>query len=221
MNGYSEIKSEILAAGIALLKKNLVTGTWGNLSSRVPESDLLAITPSGRDYRKLQNDDIVIVDRNGLTVQGHLKPSSELPLHLAIYKARQDVQAIVHTHSVFASACAVARRAIPPIIEDLVQVTGGSVEVAEYALPGTAELARNVVTALGNRSAALLANHGVVCCARSVTEAMTACELVEKAAEIYLYAQQLGGAVALNQQDVATMHEFYVKHYRKLQGDDE
>lgn len=221
METRSTVKSEILQTGISLLAEKLVVGTWGNVSSRVPDSDLLAITPSGHDYRKLQKDDIIIVDKNGLMVEGHLKPSSEMPLHLAIYKARQDVKAIVHTHSIFASACAVARRGIPPIIEDLVQVTGGSVDVAEYALPGTEELAQNVVTALGSHSAVLMANHGVVCCASSLTEAITICRLVEKAAEIYLYAQQFGGAVSLNEQDVAVMRNFYINHYRNYQGGNE
>lgn len=212
-----QARQEIVAAGPELLTKGLVAGTWGNVSMRVPRHDWVAVTPSGRDYRTLTAADIVIVDLHGDVVDGRLKPSSETPLHMAIYQARPDIQAIVHTHSVFASACAVARRPIPPIIEDLVQLAGGSIEVASYALPGTAELAHNAVMALAQKNAVLLANHGVVGCGRSLREAITACELVEKAAQIYIYAENLGGACSLSAKDITVMHDFYVNHYRQRQ----
>lgn len=212
------VRQEILRVGCQLLDKGLVAGTWGNISARIPQTDWVAVTPSGRNYRELQAEDIALVDVKGNILEATSKPSSELPLHLAVYQARPDIQAIVHTHSVFASACAVARKAIPPIIEDLVQVAGGSVDVAEYALPGTPELAANVVAALADKQAVLMANHGVVGGGQSLAEAMLACELVEKAAQIYLYATQLGGAVVLSDDDVAQMHAFYLEHYRKRQG---
>jgi L-fuculose-phosphate aldolase len=212
-----KVRQDIVAAGNELLAKGLVAGTWGNVSARLPDSDRIAVTPSGHDYRTLTPDDVVLVDIHGGVVDGRLKPSSETPLHIAVYKSRPDVKAIVHTHSTFASACAVARKPIPPIIEDLVQLAGGSVEVAHYALPGTVELAQNAVIALKQRNAVLLANHGVVGCGQSLREAITACELVEKAAQIYIYAQNLGGACCLSETDVNKMHEFYLNHYRQRQ----
>jgi L-fuculose-phosphate aldolase len=213
----AKIKEDVLQVGHALLEKGLVSGTWGNISVRIPETTLLAVTPSGKDYHALTMDDIVIVDGAGMTVEGKFKPSSELPLHLAVYKSRVDIQAIVHTHSVFASACAVAHKSIPPIIEDLVQLTGGSVDVAAYALPGTEILAQNVVVALGNKNAVLMANHGVIGCGQTLAEAMLACELVEKAAQIYIYANQIGGAQILSNEDIGVMHNFYEKYYRQRQ----
>jgi L-fuculose-phosphate aldolase len=143
------------------------------------------------------------------------RPSSELPLHLAIYAARPDVYAIVHTHSLYATACAVAGTAIPPCLEELVQVVGGGVEVADYALPGTAELAQNTVIALGDRTAALLSNHGAVACGPSLKEAMLVAELVEKAAHIHAIAGQLGGSRRLDDEDVKMMRRFYVEKYRQ------
>lgn len=217
MAKLSNIRERIVTVGRTLLEKGLVAGTWGNISARLPDSELIAVTPSGRDYRTLKAEDVVIVSLDGMIVDGHLKPSSELPLHLAIYRTRSDIGAIVHTHSIFASACAVARKAIPPIIEDLIQVTGGSVDVAEYALPGTEELALNAAKALNGKKALLLANHGVIGCGDSLEEAVTACELVEKAAQIYIYATQLGGAVVLDEKDVQIMHTFYKEHYRQRQ----
>jgi L-fuculose-phosphate aldolase len=212
-----QVQTEIIAVGRKMIESGLVTGSWGNISVRIDE-DTIAITPSGRNYLSLQADDIVLVSQAGNTLAGVLKPSSELPLHLAVYQSRRDIQAIVHTHSVFASACAVAHKAIAPIIEDLVQVVGGSVDVAPYALPGTTELAENAVKSLGNKNAVLLANHGVLGCGATLQEALLCCELVEKAAQIFIYAQSIGGAVALSEADVLVMHEFYSEHYRYRQG---
>lgn len=152
MAHIAKIKADVLQAGRVLLDKGLVAGTWGNISARIPETSLIAVTPSGKGYYDITVDDIVIVSSAGTVYEGNLKPSSELPLHLAIYQARMDVQAIVHTHSIFASACAVAHKSIPPIIEDLVQLNGGGVDVASYALPGTETLAQNVVKALNNKN---------------------------------------------------------------------
>jgi L-fuculose-phosphate aldolase len=211
-----KVQSEIIVVGHKLLHSGLVTGTWGNISARVAR-DTLAITPSGRNYLSLETQDIVLVDQNGKIKEGKLAPSSELPLHVAVYQARSDIGAIVHTHSVFASACAVANKAIAPIIEDLLQVVGGSVEVAHYALPGTAELAHNAVKSLGNKNAVLLANHGVLGCGSTLSEALLCCELVEKAAQIYIYAQMLGGAISLSEDDISKMHAFYQQHYRQRQ----
>ncbi len=215
---FEDIKSQIVHFGRQLSEKGLVTGTWGNLSARIPETSFAAVTPSGSNYSKLRPQDIIIVNMEGNIEEGKLKPSSELPMHLAIYRAREDIHAIIHTHSVFASSCAVAHKPIPCLIEDMVQVIGGSVEVARYALPGTAELAENAVFALGNKKAVLMANHGVIGCGISLAEAMLACELTEKAAQIFIYATQLGGANILSNEDVSIMHKFYAEHYRNLQG---
>ncbi|BBB93068.1 class II aldolase/adducin family protein [Methylomusa anaerophila] len=208
-------QKEVLAIGCMLLDKGLVSGTWGNVSTRIPDADCIAVTPSGKPYHELKFENIVIVDKTGNVIRGDFKPTSELSLHLTIYKARPDIKAIVHTHSVFASACAVAHRSIPPIIEDLVQLAGGSIDVAPYALPGTAELALNAVNTLGNKQAVLLANHGVVGCGRSLPEAFIACELVEKAAQIYIHANILGGAKTLSPADVKVMHDLYLNSYQK------
>ena len=217
MNDIDKIKTDILAVGCSMHDKGLVAGTWGNISARVPGTKLIAVTPSGKGYHEITEDDVVVVDEVGSIIKGKFKPSSELPVHLAIYSARPDIKAIIHTHSVFASACAVAHKSIPPIIEDLVQLSGGSVDVASYALPGTDALAQNVVAALGKKNAVLMANHGVVGCGQSLAEGMMACELVEKAAQIFIYANQIGGAQVLSDEDIEIMHKFYVEYYSQRQ----
>ncbi len=169
----------------------------------------------GDPYNELNPVDTVVVDTTGKILEGN-RPSSELPLHLAIYEARPDVRAIIHTHSIYATACAVAGEAIPPSLEEMVQAVGGGVEVADYALPGTLELAQNAVAGLGGYlSAVLLSNHGAVACGPSLKEALLVAELVEKAAQIHSIAKQLGGVRRLCDEDVQLMRRFYVEKYRQ------
>jgi L-fuculose-phosphate aldolase len=174
---------------------------------------MFVITPSGMPYGCLKPEDTVIINFAGDVVEGGRKPSSETPLHSAIYRARQDVTAVVHTHSTYASACAVARMAIPPILEDLVQVVGGGVDVAEYALPGSEQLAENALRALASKNAVLLANHGVVAVGPNIDEAFKAAILIEKAAKVYIYSSFIGTPKNLSDEDVSVMREFYLHRY--------
>ena len=212
----NKARVEIINAAKKMAGQNMLPGSWGNISVRVDE-ETFAVTPSGHGYDNLMPQDIVIVDAAGNTLDGTLIPSSELPLHLAIYKAQPDAEAVVHTHSIYASACAAARRDIPPLIEDMVQIMGGPVHCAEYALPGTDELAQNVINAMGGKRAALMANHGVACWGTTLDEAMMVAGIVEKAAQLYCITQSVGGAVLLPQSDIDAMHGFYEAHYRKRQ----
>lgn len=212
-----EIKGMVVSTGLKMLNSSLVVGTWGNISARVPGEDVLAITPSGMDYDTLTRDDIVLVDLEGNIRAGKhkpaRKPSIELPLHLAIYRARADVQAIVHTHSAHATALAAARKPIPGAVEDLVQIAGGDVRVSAYALPGTPELGRNAVKALEGRNAVLLANHGMVGAGKDLNEALKICLVVEKSAQITILAQAVGGVVELSGPDIESMRNFYLHDY--------
>jgi L-fuculose-phosphate aldolase len=210
---FSQIRKDIVSIGKKMVNEGLVAGTWGNISARVPDTAYIAITPSGMDYLNVVAEDIVIVDLHGNRIDGTRKPSSELKLHLAIYQHRSDVDAIVHTHSVYASACAVANKPIPPMIEDLVQIVGGGVDVAAYALPGTQEVADNAVKALANKFAVLLESHGIVGVAANLQDAFKVCQLVEKSAQIFINAQILGGATILKDDDVQLMHKFYKEKY--------
>lgn len=204
---------KVVEKGIEILTTNLTVGTWGNISCRIPGERCIAITPTGMCYTTLEPEDIVIVDFKGNIVGGTRKPSIEVPLHLSIYKAREDVQAIVHTHSAYATAMAVARKEIPGAVEDLVQIVGGNVRVNEYALPGTEQLGINTVKALEGRNAVLLANHGMLGVGRDLDEALKVCQVVEKSAQIVLLAQLMGGVVELSQGDIDGMRNFYLQVY--------
>lgn len=215
-NNIKAACQQIVATGLKMVEQKMIAGSWGNLSIKIDENSCV-ITPSGRSYDSLVTDDVVLVDMSGQKLRGTLIPSSELPLHLAIYQALPEARAIVHTHSIYASACAAMHKPIPPLVEDLVQIIGGQVDVAEYALPGTQALAVNAIAALKNKKAALLANHGVVCWGATLETALMTAEIVEKAAQIYCICASMGGAVPLPESDIEIMHNFYQQHYLKRQ----
>lgn len=209
---------EKLKEKVAQLSKNmsqsgLVAGTWGNISALERHAGVMVITPSGMDYTTMQATDMVVLDMQGQVVEGKRKPSSEAPLHLAIYKAREDVSGIVHTHSEVATAFAVIREPIEPVVEDAAMLVGGAVEVAQYALPGTNELAHNVVNALEKRFAVLMANHGLVGVGRNLDEAYIVCQVVEKCAKIFAWSKTLGQPKLLPEQDISTLSNIYRSSY--------
>ena len=205
-------RQQVVETGRQMARAALAVGTWGNLSCRLP-NNLMAITPSGMDYEELQPQDIVIMDLEGNCIEGSCKPSTEQPLHRAIYAAREDIGAIIHTHSVYASAMAAARKPIPGAIEDLVQIVGGYVRVAKYALPGSPELGKYALEALARRNGALLANHGALGIAAHLKQALIICQIIEKSAQITIAAQAVGGVVPLPQADIDFMRNFFLHKY--------
>ncbi len=179
---------------------------------------MLAVTPSGCRYDSLEVDDIVVVDFERQRVEGKLNASIETMMHIEVYKARKKVNAIVHAHPVFCSVIAVAGLDIPPILDEQVTYIGGEIKVAEYALPGTPELARNAVSALGPRNAVILANHGALSVGRDLREALTICELLENTARIYVCALGLGKVNPLPAEVVRLEKAFFASIYGEGEG---
>jgi L-fuculose-phosphate aldolase len=208
-----QTKEQIISAGKKLVDAGLVLATWGNISCRVPRSPYFLITPSGMPYAQLKPEDLVMVGQKGQVAEGMRKPSTEVLMHLAIYTARADVQAVVHTHSPYAGSFAVAREPIPVILEEMAQLIGGPVKVANYGLAGTEVLAKYTVEALEERNAVLLANHGVVAVGTSITEALTVAFLVEKCAQVMLGAKALGVPYTMGSRETQRLRENFLKHY--------
>ena len=189
-------KHQVAETARKMLSLGLVSGTSGNVSLRLVPHDnlgeLMAMTPMGTAYGTLADDDIAVVDFDVEPVEGDLPPSSESLLHTAIYRARSDAGAVIHTHSVFSGVAAVSGLEIPPIIDEMMVVIGGPVKVSQYAFPGSQELAENVCAALGERGAALIKNHGAVGVGRDLEEALNVCALLERAAQVFVYSTLLG-----------------------------
>lgn len=189
-----EVRAAVATAALRLLETGLVRGTAGNVSAR--DGDLVAVTPTGVDYRRLDQGSIPLVDLDGRVVDGGLTPSSELPLHLAVYRARPDVGAVVHTHSTFATTFAVLGEELPAV-HYLLARAGRRVRVAPYATYGSGELAGACVAALAGGGAVLLANHGVVAVGPGLDRALLVADAVEHVAELCWRARCLGTPVVL------------------------
>jgi len=195
MSQWQEACTTVLETAREMCRKGLVIGNSGNISLRLPANGgqcLMAITPTSRHYDTLTADEIPIIDFEGQPVEGKLRPSVETPLHIAIYKARKDVNAVIHTHSVFASAAAVAGLEIPAILLDQVIFLGGEIKACGGALVTTPEQIAGFIKALGDRSAVLIPNHGAVGTGKTMRDAFTACELIEKTAQIYFLVRSAG-----------------------------
>jgi L-ribulose-5-phosphate 4-epimerase len=202
---WDDEKQEVLSACRRIVAAGLVAGASGNVSRRVEGAGgepLVAITPSRVPYHRLTGADILVIDYEGDPVEGEGVPSSETLAHLAVYRARPDVGAVIHTHSIHASALAVAGLEIPPLLDEQVVALGGSVPVAEYAMSASEELAEKACAALGEGNAVLLRNHGVLGVGADLEEAATVCELVERLARVYMLALGLGQITPLPEQVV-------------------
>lgn len=183
---------EIIKTAREMAELGLVLGSYGNVSCR--RADRVLITPTKLDYSLMGPEDIVALDLEGRRLKGQREPSSEFRLHLAIYRARADARAIVHSHSVHAIALSLIASELPPITEEMEHGLGGPVPVAPYAPAGSVELAEQAAQILRKKGCKglLLARHGVVGLGMGLEEALLVCRLVERAAQIYLLSS-LGG----------------------------
>jgi L-fuculose-phosphate aldolase len=211
----NELREQIIKGGERLLKEGLVARTWGNISMRVNDTHML-ITPSGRPYEELTIQDIVLVNYYTSAYEGDVKPSSEKELHCEIYRTRKEIHAVIHTHQMNASTVAAAQREVPPILDDMAQIIGPTIRVAEYALPSTKKITKRTVRALKGRNAALMANHGAVCIGRDLEEAFVVCQVLEKACKAFIEAEFLGGAKSINRFEASLMHKLYIRKYSAL-----
>jgi len=201
---YEQQRLEVARTALSLLRTGLVVNTSGNVSLRI--GDHVAITPSGCDYEDLGAADVVVLDLEGNPVDGDLLPSSETPLHLSVYAADANVRAIVHTHSVYATAVSTLIEELPAVHYQIADL-GGPVPVASYATFGTPELAASVTTALRGRSAALMQNHGAVTVADNVKRALSRSVTLEWLSRVYLTALQSGSPSLIDADELARVRE--------------
>lgn len=207
----SEQRRQIVDYGKKMVSSGLTTGSGGNLSIFCRDSNLVAIGPSGIDYADVSSDDVVVVDLEGTVVEGRWKPSSELSFHLALYKARPDVSAVVHTHSVYATTMACLQWEIPAV-HYLVAFSGKKVPLAAYATFGSTELAVNIVNGIADYNAVLLANHGLVTVGTDMNSAFNVAEEIELVARIYYQAKSLGEPVLVADAEMETVMEKFTTY---------
>jgi L-fuculose-phosphate aldolase len=189
------VRRQVAAAARRLAEEGLVLGTAGNVSART--GDQVAITPTGAELATVQTDHVTVVDMDGAVVAGDLEPTSELDLHLGVYR-RFDAGAVVHTHAPMATALACVIGELPCVHYSLLAL-GGTVRVAPYRTFGTPELAEVTIDALDGRTAALMANHGAVAYAADPDAAVESSLLLEWACTVYWRAAAIGEPRVLDQ----------------------
>jgi L-fuculose-phosphate aldolase len=210
------LRQEIIDTALAMSREGLSPGTSGNVSARWEEGML--ITPTGMAYDDLILEDIVFVDTKGVPAAGSRTPSSEWRFHLAAYGSRADAKAVVHTHSLNATALACARKPIPAF-HYMVAVAGGAdIPLADYATFGTKELANNVAAALKDRKACLMANHGQIATGASLFDALALAREVESLAAQLVKVLQIGAPHVLDAAEMRRVLERF-KSYGQQEGD--
>lgn len=197
-------REELVKFGKKLVTANLTKGTGGNLSVFDREKGLMAITPSGIDFFETHEEDIVIMDTDGNIVEGIRKPSSEWEMHLMQFKSRDDIDAVVHAHTTYATVLSCLGEDLPAT-HYMIAVAGPSVRCAKYATFGTHELAVNSVEGMKDRNAVILANHGLLAGAKDLLNAFNIIEEVEYCAQIYWMAKCVGNPVILSKSEMELM----------------
>jgi ribulose-5-phosphate 4-epimerase/fuculose-1-phosphate aldolase len=197
MGKYDDYKKRVYDCIMELVSEGYVQGTGGNVSLRIEGEDIIAVTPSQREYSTMTADEICVVDFDLKPVDGGtLKPSVETGMHISVYKNRMDVGAVVHTHQIYASVFALINHPIPALFDEVASTIGPLVDVVPYALSGSPQLLENVTSKLGNRgNCYLLQNHGILAIGTDLVKAKRNAELLEKCARIYYYALSTGKEV--------------------------
>ncbi|MBB6144194.1 L-fuculose-phosphate aldolase [Silvibacterium bohemicum] len=196
-----ELRRELVRFGKWLYRLGFMPGTSGNLSVRL-DDDRLLVTPTGTSKYLMRSADMVIVDLDGRHVAGSKRATSELSMHLAVYRHRDDVNAVVHAHPPVATAFACAGRGLDEMLCQEAAMTLGSVPLAEYATTGTDEVPASLEPFLPGHEAILMANHGAVSYGATLLDAFLKMETVEHLAMIRLAAHQLGSTQALTKEQL-------------------
>jgi L-fuculose-phosphate aldolase len=190
-NAIRDISERIVNAGRALHHQGLVRGTSGNISAKIPGTDTFLIKPSGAHMENLEPEELVLVDLQGNKIRGETSVSMETPMHAAIYRARKDVQAVVHTHAPTATAFGIAKTEILPLQIELFMLLPHGIPVIPFKAPGSKALAGAVQKMIANHDALILENHGIVTVGSTIEAACCLNEMVEEGAKIQFIAMML------------------------------
>ncbi|GMT49965.1 MAG: aldolase [bacterium] len=195
-----EAKKKIVEIGQRLYEKGLISATDGNLSIRI--GDRIIATPSGVSKGFLKENDLVVVDRSGNKLSGSGKPSTELDMHLEVYKVRPDVEAVVHAHPPKCLSFIIAGENLSQCVIPEVVVSIGAIPTAQYATPSTEDMARSIHEPIQRTDAIMLDRHGSLTVGHNIEAAYNKLEKMEHAAEVMLYAKLLGNVRTLDRAEV-------------------
>ncbi len=211
---YADKKESIVEIGRLLFTNGFIAGTDGNLSV-LAETDKILITPSGVRKGNMQQSDIVTIDRDGKELEGTGRPSSEMLMHLLIYRERPDIKACCHAHPPHATAFAVTGKELPINILPEALLTIGPIPTINYAPAGTDAVPESIKPHLGNCNAFILGNHGVFTIGRSIEEAYNRMETVEHLAKIFYIAMTIGDIKFLDEDEIARLENIRKSNFNR------
>ncbi len=209
------LREEVVEFGRYLYEAHLVGFADGNISARDPETNLVAVKPSGIPWPKITPKTVTVIDVEGNVQDGDLKPSSEVPMHTLFYRRRSDVNGVVHCHAPVATAWGLLNKEIPSIIVNQ-GLTQGAIKIAPYTPPGTEELGEKAFEIMGEKgSAVIIQSHGILAVGGNLAHALHVAFAIEDAAKIAMYAQMIGGECRpFTEEDYRRMAEGYAKKKR-------
>ena len=210
-----ELRAEVARYAKKMVASGLVRAAQGNLSARDPQTGLICITPSGMDYDLVSAEDIMVIDDQGTVVEGAHRPSVETPLHTLVLRRRSDINCVMHTHSLYATAFGVVYDPLPMVLAESALCLGGAVPIAPYQMSGTPEFAELVAETLGEGNVVIWGNHGAMVVGPSLSATFSAAHALEDGAQVYWFARQLGTPVPLPPEEVEKLHTFWREHYAK------
>lgn len=208
MNEINHFRKEIAYFMRRLYKRGLTTTSGGNISMKL-SNGMVLITASQTDKGRMKAADVGMTDMHGRNLSTSQKLSMETGMHLAVYKARPDVCAIVHAHPPVATSFAVAHKSINTALMGESRAVLGDIAVAPYKLMGTPDLAETVATHLGQVNVVLLSNHGVLAAGKNLLQAFDRLEVTEACAKIQVYSQLIGQPQALSAEEVKAIDKLY------------
>jgi len=211
----ASIRSDVAQLHTELVRYELVVWTAGNVSARVPDTDLLVIKPSGVSYDDLDADAMIVCDLDGTVVEGELAPSSDTAAHAYVYRNRPDVGGVVHTHSTYATAWAARGEPVPCVLTAMADEFGGEIPVGPFAIIGDDSIGRGIVDTLeGHRShAVLMRNHGVFTIGKDARSAVKAAVMCEDIARTVHLARQLGEPIPIATEAIDRLYDRYQNVY--------
>jgi len=215
-----EIRQDIVDIGRFVWQKGWVAANDGNISVKLDEERILC-TPTGVSKGMMHPDDMIIVDRKGNKIEGRLRGTSEIGMHLAVYDLRPDVRSVLHAHPPVATGYAAAGRALNLALLPEVIISLGCVPLAEYGLPGTKEIVEPLMPLIPKYDAIMMGNHGVVSFGEDVFKAFFRMEMVEHFARIALVAELLGQPRVLPKQEVQKLLQSRARYGLKVPSEGE
>ncbi|MBP0989844.1 MAG: class II aldolase/adducin family protein [Oscillospiraceae bacterium] len=216
MNRFNDEKLYIINTCLWLKKQGYVFGTWGNISMRLPDGNIL-ITPSKVAYETMTPDDLVILAPDGTQLEGFRLSTSEREIHRRLMNKRPDINAVIHTHSPYAMAAAARTEGVPAISEEMCQLLGGAIPLSSRFVPSQnhVELGEVVADSIGNSNAILIRNHGPVCLGSDLEEAKVCCQVTEKSCMMYLSLLAAGNISVIEDKYVTAGRDYFLNSYGK------